>query len=265
MNKRTIKFSILLAGITVSLHTIFVIVQLMLDLFSKNADLQYAFADIAQFFGGLAEITAYAIVIYAFTHFKPTEAYKSLFIAGSVHLASIILTLVPVCIIICATVPETAGKLYFIAESFRDAYLGSMNPRIIPTLLVALITYLCTKNGTYYIKSLFSFKNPIQRAMIFSTLAVYLTKALTAFIVNDGVAITSLIAKGSLLTDAPTMTLGEFWLSLWNDVLYAHVKYFVIYLVLQYFILLFVYFLNKKFTENAPVKKEKKANSLEEI
>ncbi|MBO5338702.1 MAG: hypothetical protein J6A96_03275 [Clostridia bacterium] len=265
MNKRTFKFSILIAGITVAVHTAFVIAQLMLDIFSNNTDLQNAFADVSQFFGGIAEITAYAIVIYAFTHFKPAQACKSFIVAGSVHLSSVILTLVPVCILIGITVPEVDAMLFYMADAIRNAYLGAVNPRIIPTILVAVITYLCTMNGTAGIKSLFSFKNPIQKAMIFSTIAVYLTKVFTAIIVNDLTMITTVIVNGGLLTDTPLITAGEFWLEMWNTVLYPHVKYLVIYLVLQYFVLLLVYFLNKRFTENTPIKKRTKTNSLEEI
>lgn len=241
MNKKFFKLSLLLCGITVGAHLALTVVSLLVDIFSTNATLQQAFADVAQLFGSLAEITAYSIVLYSFVHFKPSEAYKSFYIAGGVHLSSVLLSVIPMGILICLNVGGFDAIFYYILTSFKDALFAVAYTRILPTLLIALASYNITKVGTTAISSVFNFKNTIAKSMLISALIIYLTKVITAILTNDIIAVSSIIASAGLNTETPTLTAFEFFIELWNNVIYAHIQYVVVYFVVQYFAMFIIY------------------------
>lgn len=246
MNKKFFKLSLLICGIAVGLHAALVTTSLLIDIFSGNDTLQQAITDISQFFGSLAEIIAYSIVLFSFVHFKPKEAYKSFYIAGGVHLSSVLLSMIPMSILICLTVNEFDAIFYYIFTSFKDALFAVAYTRILPTLLIALATYNITKVGTSAVTSVFNFKNSIIKSMLISALIVYLTKVITAILTNDIIAVSSIIAVGDLHTSPSSMSSFEFFVQMWNNVLYAHIKYVVIYFVLQYFAMYIIYRIYKK-------------------
>ena len=253
MNKKTVKFSIILAAVPISVYALLVIAYEIVAALSTNTTLISAFFDISQISASIAEIVTYAIILYAFAYFKPSEAMKSIWIACGATTTSIVIASLPKIILALIEEPNLINKLGAISVTLYSVYVGCL-PLVLPIALVALISYYVTKNGTNGIKPIFNFKKPIPRAILLSTVAVYIVKIITLFIGNDAVAIVGIVEKGQILTDAPIYTFGDFMIELWNNVIYKHVIDIVVYLVLQFFIYVLVHYLYKKFTNNDAIK-----------
>ena len=100
---------------------------------------------------------------------------------------------------------------------------------MLPAFVVAIIAYFLTRNGTTRMKKFFSLKNPIQRAMFYSTLVIF------------GINLVCLLGFDTL----PFLIEASFWITVsefWSIVL-SYVEIIVIYLLIQYVIYVLAYLL----------------------
>jgi hypothetical protein len=252
MSKRSIKFSVLLASVTAGLSVLFILISLFVDLFAKNeiaSDIMY-YTRTA--FDLIAEYTVLGIVIYAFSRYSPKKAWPSLIIAFSSFTVSLIFQITSTAIFNVATKTDISSSGVFgnIAIDLMFSLLTLFIERIVPCGAIALITVLCTKNGTARISKLISFKNPVQRAMLISSVLIYLVNAIPALYLD----IMGIISIGG----TQNMYFEDFML----QVILPHISTVIYHFILLYVVYLLVYILCQKYAESAPIKKVNATKSV---
>ena len=246
MSKRSIKFSVLLVGVTAGLSILFILVSLLVDLLASNEILSEALYYTRTAFDLIAEYTALGIVIYAFYRYSAKKASFSSFAF------SLFFQIASTAIFNIATKADMSSSGIFgnMAIDLMFGLLTLFVERIVPCGAIALITFLCTKNGTARISKLFSFKNPVQRAMLFSAVLIYLVNAVPALYLD----IMNIIGIGG----TQNMYFEDFML----QVILPHISIVIYHFVLQYVVYLFIYYLCQKYAESAPIKRVKATTSV---
>ena len=252
MSKRSIKFSVLLVGVTAGLSILFILASLLVDLLANNDILSEALYYTRTAFDLIAEYTALAIVIYAFYRYSARKAWPSLVIAFSSFAFSLFFQIASTAVFNIATKADMSSSGIFgnMAIDLMFGLLTLFIERIVPCGAIALITFLCTKNGTARISKLFSFKNPVQRAMLFSAVLIYLVNAVPALYLD----IMTIIGIGG----TQNMYFEDFML----HVILPHISIVIYHFVLQYVVYLFIYYLCQKYAESAPIKRVKATTSV---
>lgn len=243
MSKRTTIFLSLLALATALLSVVFILCSFFVDQFD-NQVASMVFEELRTAFDLIAEYTALGIVIYAFCRYTPKKASRSLLIALGSFLFSFLFQ------IGATALTEMISSENFLVNVAMFTLFGAFGlviERILPCLLIALISFLFTKNGTKRITNIFSFRNPIQRSMIVSAVVIYLVNAIPMLILH----ILEIISIGG----TQNMYFDEF---LMNYII-PHLLVVLYNLLLVYGIFLLIYFICKKFEEKAPIKKTNKA------
>ena len=252
MSKRTTIFLSLLALITALLSVLFISISFLVDFLAGNETASLVFKEIRTAFDLIAEYTAFGIVIYSFCRYTPSKAKRSILIALGSILLSFIFQLTATAIFELTTSAEKTGDIWGNILMFSlFGLFGVVIERILPCLLIAFITFLCTRNGTTKISGIFSLKNPIQKSMFFSAITIYLVNAIPTLSLH----IIEIIGIGG----TSQMYAEEFML---NYVI-PHILILVYNLILVYFVFLITYFICKKFEESAPIKR-KNTSPLEE-
>lgn len=252
MSKRSIKFSALLAGVTAGLSILFILVSLLVDLYANNDIVSDAAYYIRTAFDLIAEYTALGIVIYAFCRYSAKKAWPSFIIAFSSFALSLFFQIASTAVfnVVTKTDMSSSGVFGNIAMDLMFGLLTMFIERILPCCAIALITFLCTKNGTAKISKLFSFKNPVQRAMLLSATLIYLINAVSTLYLD----IMNIISIGG----TQNMYFEEFVL----QVILPHISIVIYNFVLQYAVYLLIYILCQKYAESAPIKRVKATTSV---
>ncbi len=252
MSKRTTIFLSLLALITALLSVLFIIINVFVDVITDNSTTETLLTYARTTFDLIADYTAYGILIYSFSRFDFKKASRSIWIALGSFVFSITFLL------IATGVKEYFEKSLTVGEFWLDrlfdtgvSIFGLLIERILPCALIILISFICTKNGTSRITKLLSFKNPIQRAMLFSSITIYLVNFIPYFIID----ILKLIAVGG--------TKNIYFEVFFYEYITPHIVYIVNHLFFTYIIIFITYFICKKFEESAPIKR-KNTSPLEE-
>ncbi len=250
MSKRTTKFLILLAFVTAGISVFFISCSFLVDQLTNNDIISDAFYYIRTAFDLVAEYTAFAIVIYAFCRYRAKEAWPTVLIAlGSFLLSALFQIGATAAVqIISGTELSTGDILGNIGIDLLLGLLGLTIERLLPCVLIALITFLSTMHGTQRISKVVSIKNPAQRAMLISAVLMYLINAVPQLVLT----IIDLIALGG----PSNMYAEDFFAFIGFNIILNQAAILVYNLVLQYLIYLFVYYLCQKHEENAPIKKQ---------
>ncbi len=245
MSKRTTIFLSLLALATALLSVLFISISFLVDFLADNETASLVFKEIRTAFDLIAEYTAFGIVIYSFCRYTPGKAKRSILIALGSILLSFMFQIIATAVYELTTSAEESGDIWTNILMFTlFGLLGVVIERILPCLLIAFITFLCTRNGTAKVSRIFSFKNPIQRSMLFSAITIYLINEIPTLILH----IIEIVGIGG----TSQLYAEEFML---NYVI-PHILILVYNLIFVYFIFLIVYFICKKFEESAPIKRK---------
>ena len=248
MSKRSIKFLVLLAFATAGISVFFIICSFLVDTFVGNDVLSDAFYYIRTAFDLVAEYTAFAVVIYAFCRYSAKRAWPAVLIALGSFILSALFQIGATAVVQIISNPELSSSdiLGNIGIDLLLGFVGLMIERIIPCVLIALITFLSTMHGTQKISKVVSFKNPAQRAMLISCFLLYLINAIPQLILS----IIDLISYGG----PSNMYADEFFAFIGFNIVLNQAAILVYNLVLQYLVYLLVYYLCQKHEENAPIK-----------
>ena len=254
MNKRSIKFTSLLVAITATLSILFIIASLLVDLFASNGILSDVFYYVRVAFDLIAEFSCYAIILYAYCRYPFKKAWPALLVAIGSCLLTHIFLVVAECITEYISPTENVEFGTAVLSIITAALSGIFIERIIPFMAIVLISYLCTRNGTEKISKLVSFKNPIQRAMLISSILVFSINAFPALFV----VIRDLTKLNEL---AGYVNETEGWQTFWRILGFGALEQFAIVLynfVLLYAVYMLVYYLCEKYSLSAPTKKTTK-------
>ena len=226
MKKNFFKFSLTL---NIAFALLAVVFTLVFYFSSTNIVEGEAFLDflyyVKTFFDLLAVFVGYTTIIYAFSQFDFKNGLISIGTFSVSYLISFVFLVVGSCL--DNTSAFTVDFLvYVIYYSFGQSFITQM----VPALLIALITYKLTRNGTQKIKSLFSWTNSIQKAMIITTLVVFGLNLVTH---TGFTMLPSLISE---LSDYGSITADHL-----TAIIVSYVEIIVFCLVMQYLIYFFVY------------------------
>ncbi|MBQ8546057.1 MAG: hypothetical protein IJ437_03850 [Clostridia bacterium] len=247
MSKRTTLFLSLLALITALLSAVFILVSFFVDVFAGNEVASLTFEEIRTAFDLIAEYTALGIVIYAFCRYSFKDAKRSILIALGSFIFSFLFQIIATGAIEFKTSDASSEDIWLSILMFSAfGLLGLFIERILPCLLIAFIAYIFTKNGTKRITKIFSLKNPIQRAMLVSALAIYLINAVPTLILY----IIEIVGIGG----TSQLYIEEFML----NYVVPHLLILLYNFILTYVVFLAVYIICNKYAESAPIKKVKK-------
>ena len=249
MSKRTTIFLSLLALVTALLSVVFILSSFFVDQLTDNVTVSMIFEELRTAFDLIAEYTALGVVIYAFCRYKPKEASRSLFIALGSFLFCFLFQIGATAVTELKSVDNFFGRIFWFT---LFGLVGLIVERIIPCLVIALISFLCTRKGTKRITKIFSFKNPIQRSMLFSALVIYLVNAVPTLFLH----IFEIVDIGG--------TQNMYWEEFLLNYIIPHILIVVYNLLLVYGVFLIVYFICKKHEEKAPIKKSPKIVNLPE-
>ena len=250
MSKRTTKFLILLALITSGISVFFITCSFLVDNFTENVMLRDAFYYIRTAFDLVAEYTAFAVVIYAFCRYPVKKAWPAVLVALGSFLISALFQIGATTIVQILNNQDlsTGDILGNIGIDLLLGIVGLTIERLIPCVLIALITFLSAMHGTSRISKIISFKNPSQRAMIISCFLMYLINAVPQLILT----MIDFISIGG----PSNMYAEEFFAFIGFELVLQQVMILIYNLILQYLVYLFIYYLCQKHEENAPIKKQ---------
>lgn len=246
MSKRSIIFSVIFATITATLSVQFIIASLLIDLFANNDILADSFYYIRVAFDLIAEFACYGIILYAYCRYPFKKAWPGLLIAfGScIFSHNFLIGAEIISEIVSPTSNQEFGSV--LVAILSSAFLGILIERILPFMAIVLISYLCTRNGTEKISKLVSFKNPIQRAMLISSLLIYLINAVPAL----SIVVRDLATLNNL---SSSIEKSEGWQTFWTIIGYGALEQLTI--VIYNFVLLYaVYMLIYRIIENYSLK-----------
>lgn len=252
MSKRTTLFLSLLALVTALLSVVFILVSFLVDIFADSEVASLTFKEIRTAFDLIAEYTALGIVIYAFCRYSFKEAKRSVLIALGSFVFSFLFQIIATGAIEFKTSESSSEDIWLSILMFAAfGLLGLLIERVLPCILIAFISYLCTKNGTTKITGLFSFKNPIQKTMLISAIAIYLINAVPTLILY--------IIEIAGIGGTSQLYFEEFML----NYIIPHLLILVYNFLLTYVVFLVVYLICNKYAESAPIKKIKIASTAD--
>ncbi|MBO4982724.1 MAG: hypothetical protein J6D23_01580 [Clostridia bacterium] len=241
MNKKFFKLSLTLnvifALVAVGFSLIFYFYST--QVYEGESFLNFLFY-VKTFFDLLAVFVGYTTIIYAFSQFDFKNGLLSIGVFSISFLISFVFQVV-------GSIIDNTGEftvdffVYVIYYSFGQGFITQM----VPALVLALITYKLTKNGTQRIKSFFSWTNSIQKVMLVGTLVIFGLNLIshTGFTMLPNL-ITELNDYGSITHDHLTA------------IIVSYVEICVFYLVMQYTVYYFMYKIYHGFVLNSSNKKE---------
>ncbi|MBQ7907669.1 MAG: hypothetical protein IJ309_06830 [Clostridia bacterium] len=182
-----------------------------------------------------AVFTGYAIIIYAYARYKAMDAIYSIGIFGISVFISLLYQVIGVCV--SEQLTDVNNVLTTIYLSIGSCIVS----QLLPALLVAFLTYKLTKDGARRISSFISWKNPIHRCMIITTLSVF------------GVNIISHLGFNILpflITNNFYIYESDFW-----SIMGSLLEYVIFYILLQYCVYILGYIICYKFGEKETTEK----------
>ena len=178
----------------------------------------------------LAVFTGYSIIVYAYSRYQARDAIYSIAIFGVSIFISYVYQVIGAC------VDQGQVDVDFVIYSIYFSLGSCIISQLLPGVLVAFLTYMLTKSGARRLESFISWKNPIHRCMIITTLVIF------------GINIISHLGFNIfpfLIENNWSIYEYEFW-----DIIISIVDYTAYYLVFQYCIYVAGYALCYKLTED---------------
>lgn len=236
MKKSFVYTSLIMVVSTAIVSVIFSILYYLADTYIVDPQLLVKVSYYAKrTFDLIAVFTGYAVIIYAYARYKAMDALYSIGIFGISVFISLAYQILGVCI---------TEKITDVSNIITTIYLsiGScVVSQLLPAILVAFLTYKLTKDGARRISTFISWKNPIHRCMIITTLAVF------------GVNIISHLGFNVLpflITNNFYIYESDFW-----SIMGSMLEYIIFYILVQYCVYILGYIICYKFGEKETVKK----------
>ena len=241
MNKKFFKLSLTLNIIFALVAVVFSLIFYFYStqIYEGESFLNFLYY-VKTFFDLLAVFVGYTTIIYAFSQFDFKNGLLSLGVFSISFLISFVFQVV-------GSIIDNSGEftvdflVYVIYYSFGQGFITQM----VPALILALITLKLTKNGTQRIKSFFSWKNSIQKAMIVGTLIIF---GLNLISHTGFTMLPSLVSE---LSDYGSITRDHL-----TAIIVSYVEICIFYLAMQYTVYYFMYKIYDGFVLKGPNQKE---------
>lgn len=247
MNKKTINFSILLVLITSLLSIAFIITNFVVELKNgSDAVVTLVFGEIRTVFDLIAEFTAYGIIVFAISTYRLSKAWPAYIIAFSSFAISKIFS-IPASIYLgmLQNPGYNLWQFLFSVDYVSYEYSSFLETKLVPILVITIVTYLCTKDYTERIHSPFHFKNPTVKSILISTVIIYFINTSLKVIYYS----LALISVGGFSGIYKSDFISSILIPLIMDLIY--------YLILQYFVVFLVQIISLRNQENIKPKKFK--------
>ena len=231
MRKKFIKSSILMVTITAVLSVIFAILYYLADNYLVEPVWLIKVAYYAKrTFDLLAVFTGYAIIMYAYSRYQARDAIYSIGIFGISVFISYLYQVIGACI------DQGQVDIDFVIYSIYFSLGSCVISQLLPGVLVAFLTYKLTEKGARRLTSFISWKNPIHRCMIITTLVIF---GINLF-AHLGFNIFPFLIENNW-----SIYQWQFW-----DIILTLVDYTAYYLIVQYSIYALGYFLCYRYGED---------------
>ena len=252
MKKNYFKFSLTLNVIFALIAVAFSLIFYVSASTLNDSQGVYTFLSyVKNIFDFLAVFVGYATVIYAFAKLDFANGILSI---GTFSIS----VLISFTYRIIANIVSSNGMTDFLADQnvlsasdlytimFYSSFGQDVFKQLIPAIIIAIIVYVCTKKGTQKIKKLFSWENNVQRAMMLSTLIVFVFQLLIH---------TGLNVMPSILPEL--MDVGSISASMFEAVLISYIDVVIFYLIMPYFVYYFMFNIYDNYVVKHPDKKVK--------
>ena len=253
MKKNFFKFSLILNISCALLSAIFMFICAFCEKrYSGEAFFTFLYY-VKTFFDLLAVFVGYATIIYAFSNYDFKNGLVSIGTFSVSVFISFLTFVIGKCIYPSASYTDVLTSATYSTGSITFDYIlfliiysaGScFITQLLPALLIALITYLVTRNEQKrLITSFISWKNPIQRTMIIVSLGLfgfnvlfYTFASMLPFLISENFSI--------MYSD-------------FISIIINYVTMIVFHLIMQYLVYFFMYKIYQAYTTHHPDKKEK--------
>ena len=252
MKKNFFKFSLTLNIIFAVIAVVFSLIFYVSSSTINDSTGMYTFLSyVKNVFDFLAVFIGYATVIYAFSKLDFANGILSIGTFSVSVLISFIYRII-------ANIISSNGMADYLAEQevmsasdlytimFYSSFGQDVFKQLIPAIIIAIITYVCTRKGTQKIKKLFSWENSVQKAMLLSTAIVFVFQLLIH---------TGLNVLPSILPEL--IDVGSISASMFEAVLISYIDVVVFYLIMPYFVYYFMFNIYDNFVVSHPDKKSK--------
>ena len=239
MRKNFVKSSILMVTVTAVLSVIFAILFYLADNYLVDPLWLVKVSYYAKrTFDLLAVFTGYSIIIYAYSRYQAKDAIYSLGIFGISVFISYVYQVVGACI------DQGQVDLDFVIYSIYFSLGSCVISQLLPGVLVAFLTYKLTKQGAKRLDSFISWRNPIHKCMIITTLVIFGINMATHLGFN---------VLPFLIEHDWSIYEYEFW-----DIILTLVDYTAYYVLVQYSVYVLGYYLCYRYGENHVLPKNSK-------
>lgn len=247
MNKKTINFSIVLVLITSLLSIALIIASFGVE--SKNgpdALSSLIIGEIRVAFDLIADFTVYGIIIFAISTYKFSKAWPAYIMAASSFAISKLFSIPASISLGMVKNPELNLWQFLVVTDFvSNEYISFLETKLVPILVITIVTHLCTKDYTKTVRSPFEFKNPTVKSILISTAIIYFINTSLKMIFFS----LFLISVGGFTGIYKADFISSIVIPLIMDLVY--------YLILQYFVVFLVQILflrNQNYTKSKKVK-----------
>lgn len=190
----------------------------------------------------LAVFTGYGTIIYAFSRYSFIDGLKMIAIFAISVLISFVYQVIGTCFFDSAnfSFELVITTIYY---AFGDCFIT----QYIPALVIAVVAYKSTADGTKRVEKLISWKNPTQRVMLSVTLVIFAINFIVQLIFD--ILAFLIEVEWMIYIDE----LGSIFASIFETAL--------IYIVIQYCIYMLVYYIYTKYTDHDGTGENKVTNS----
>lgn len=238
MKKNFYKLALILILVTACLSVAFALLYFFASGIIVEGDPMIIFLFyVKKFFDLLAVFTGYGTIIYAFARYTYVDGLKAMAIFSLSVLISFVYQVIGSCFFSGEklTVKLIVTSIYY---SFGDCFIT----QYLPALIIALVAYKSTLDGTKPIKKFISWKNPTQRVMLLVTLVIFAINLIIQLVFD---IIAFLIeVEWMIYIDE----LGSIVLSIFETI--------AIFIIFQYCTYMLLHYIYKKHTDNNGISKK---------
>ena len=233
MKKKFYNLSLILIIVTACLSVAFALIYFFASGIIVEGDPMIIFLFyVKKFFDLLAVFTGYGTIIYAFSRYSYIDGLKMMGIFAISVLISFVYQVTGTCLFTDKefTVELIVTSIYY---SFGDCFIT----QYLPALIIALVAYKSTLDGTKPIKKFISWKNPTQRVMLLVTLVIFVINFVIQLIFD--IIVFLIEVEWMIYIDE----LGSILLSILETV--------GIFIIFQYCIYMLLHYVYKKYTDHS--------------
>lgn len=187
---------------------------------------------VKKFFDLLAVFTGYGTIIYAFSRYSYIDGLKMIGIFAISVLISFVYQVIGTCLF-----DSTQFSFELVITTIYYAFGDCFITQYIPALVIALVAYKSTMDGTKRIEKFISWKNPTQRVMLLVTLVIFAINFVIQLIFD--ILAFLIEVEWMIYIDE----LGSIFASIGETVF--------IYIVIQYCIYMLVHYIYTKYTDHS--------------